>query len=191
MKWIQKILKARRQKKISADLIDALDLISNGLKACLSLPQAIQLVALEFESPLGEEFERVVHQLKMGQSLEEALLQMEDRIGLEEITFVVQSILVLKQVGGNLVKHFDALGSLLRERQNIAGKIQVLTAQGVFQSILIGLMPLSLGLGLALIAPDFVSPLWGTSFGNCLLCLAVFLEGFGFLCLRKILIIRV
>jgi len=185
--WRQK----RRCKKIVADLSEALALMANGLRAGLSLVQSIQMASLELEGALGEELATVIHQVKLGKSLEEALVAMDQRVGAEEVSFVVQSILTLKSVGGNLVKHFDSLGAILRERQKIYGKIKVLTAEGMMQTVIIGLMPPMLCAGLAVLSPDFIAPLFGTVLGRLMLAGVILLEGMGLLWLRKILVIRV
>lgn len=172
-------------RKIQESLIDCVELIANAMRSGLSLSQAFALAGRELSPPLNAEFMRVQERMSLGFSLDEALLESEARIKIPDFSWLVYSMLILKQGGGNFVAHFEKLSQILRERERVSQKISLLTAQGMAQGVLLSLMPLGLGLLLLLTAPQFLSPLWETKPGWFFLFLIFTLDAGGFFWMRK------
>lgn len=184
-------LKRKRIKKFNSQLTDAVNTMSNCLKAGLSLVQAVETVEREMEPPISEEFGIVSREHKMGLALEEAIKHLADRIKGDDIQLLVTSITIAHQLGGNLVGIFEQITSTIRARQKIQGRIQTLTAQGKMQGAVVSTLPIGLGLALYLLAPDMLSLLFTTPIGKILVAIFVFLEVSGWLLIRKIVTINV
>lgn len=184
------ILKNFRRKKeiqkIEEELSGSFTTIANAMKSGLSLPQALQIVGQEKNSPLAEELRFVLDRVRLGLSLEEALLESEKKLKIGDYSLMVHSIVLLRQIGGNFVAHFEKLAGILREREKVSGKIRLYTTQGLTQGILLGVMPLGLGFGISLIAPDFLAPLWQTPLGWILTLLIFSLDVGGYLWMRRL-----
>lgn len=172
-------------KKIEKDLPDCFAWMANAMKAGLSLPQALHLTASEISSPLKEELQAILARVEMGETLEESLLKGERRLSLPDFSLMVQSIILLRQVGGNLVEHFENLAEILRERQKVSEKIQTLISQGRLQGHILSLLPLLLGLVLYFLSPDYLAPLWETRLGWGVLALVFILDFGGWLWIQK------
>jgi tight adherence protein B len=134
--------KARLEKLLS-QLPDAFDLMARVIRAGQTMPQALQAVSDEFDPPVGTEFALCFEQQNLGLPPELALRELGRRTGLLEIKIFVLAILVQQQTGGNLAELLDKLGSLIRDRFRIRGKIRTLTAEGRMQAaVLLALPPL-------------------------------------------------
>ncbi len=137
-------LRYRRLETIDNQLVDTLMLMSNALKAGLSLQQALELVVREMKPPIADEFGRLVKEIHLGVLTDDALRHMRDRVPLEDIRLAVESILTLRETGGNLSETFEVIARTIVERKKVQGKIKALTAQGMAQGIVICAMPLGL-----------------------------------------------
>src|SRR6185437_4627217 len=123
----------RRVQKFVLQMVDALSLMSNGLKSGLSVVQSLGLVAQEMPNPIQQEFNLVLSENKVGVSLEEAFLNLSKRIKSDDVEMFVTSINILKETGGNLAETFDTIVMTIRDRIKVENKIDALTAQGFYQ----------------------------------------------------------
>lgn len=184
-------IRQRRLVRCDRQLPDALSLLAGALKAGLALPQALEMASLELAEPLGPEFSRVVAQLKLGRSVEEALSLMRERLPTDDMGLVVQSVEVLRRTGGNLVETFGTLAQTVEARLRVEERIRVLTAQGMIQGAMLLAMPWALVAALLLVAPDYLSPLFTTKLGAAFVAAGIVMEVVGAWWLRRIAIIRV
>src|SRR3989344_3988117 len=74
----------RRKKKYQTQMVDALNLLANGLRAGLTMPQAIGMVVDEMPAPVSQEFNLVLQQAKIGVPLDEALDNLKKRVYTED-----------------------------------------------------------------------------------------------------------
>ncbi len=172
-------------------LADTITLISNSLRAGSSFLQSIELVSRESAAPMGEEMARVVREVNLGLSMEEALQNLVRRIRSEDVDLMVTAIGIQQQVGGNLAEILDTIAFTIRERIRIKGEIKTLTAQGRISGYMVAGLPIALGGVLNLINPAFMDPLFSTTIGRILIGLGVVLMTIGFFIIRKITDIRV
>jgi tight adherence protein B len=188
---ILKILKARRLERFNFQLVNALSSMSNSLKAGFSIQQAIESVVKEGENPISQEFGMFQQQIRVGMSFEEAMADMDRRIGSEDLTLMIQSVEIARQTGGNLTEVFDRIAETIRERRRIEGKIKSLTAQGKIQGNVVGAMPLVLGLAIYMLDPQMMMAFVTSYVGMGILGLVVVMEVCGVLMIRKIVNIDV
>lgn len=186
-----KMAKQRRWEKFNAQLVDGLATISNSLKAGLSLVQAIEIIGREGSPPIKEEFGLVLRELTLGVELERALNNLADRIKSTDLDLVVTSINVVRGTGGNLSEMFDQIADTIRERNTLQGKIRSLTAQGRLQGIVIGLLPVGLGVILYSLEPRMITRLFTEPLGWGILALIAIFEGIGAFFIKKIVSIDV
>jgi tight adherence protein C len=96
--WLQNKVRAR-QDTIRKGLPDALDMLSVCATAGLGFDQAIQRVSEHWNTPVGAEFGRVIHEMEMGLSRREALRNMADRLDVAELSSFVAFVLQSEQLG--------------------------------------------------------------------------------------------
>ncbi|MEK6705927.1 MAG: type II secretion system F family protein [Bdellovibrionota bacterium] len=181
----------RRVKKFVLQMVDALSLMSNGLKAGLSPVQSLALVSEQMPNPIHEEFNYVLQQTKLGASLEEALLNLSKRVQADDVEMFVTSVIILKETGGNLAETFDTIVTTIRERIKLENKISAMTTQGMAQGVIVMMIPPVLGMVFYQSDPEFMKPLFSTTLGWAIIMLIILLEIVGFFVMRKIVRIEV
>lgn len=184
-------LRKKRIDEFNKQLVDALTQMSAAFKAGLTLPQAAENVGQEMKPPLGQEFSLFVRELKMGVSMEEALVNMSKRVGSEDLDLVVTSTNISRQLGGNMAEMFDIISATIRERFRLEGRIKALTSQGKLQGWVVAMMPIALGFALNWMRPDLMKPMLHSVFGIVLIALVAVMELLGLLIIRKIVNIDV
>jgi tight adherence protein B len=184
-------IKARKRvKAFENQLPDLLVTMAAGLKAGHSFRQALQSVVDEDQPPASKELKRVLTETRLGRPMDEALVDMAQRIGSKNFEFVITAVAIQRQVGGSLASLFDMVADTVRNRQQFAKKIKGLTAMGRASAyVLVGLPFFVAGL-LTLLNPDYMRPLWHTSTGHKLIIGMLVMMTFGSLVLRKIVNFR-
>jgi tight adherence protein B len=188
--WLTRRRKSRIDK-LNAQLPEALMIISNALKAGFGLLQALDNAATNLEHPISTELGRTIHEMNIGSSAEEAMLALSERCGSYDLDIVVTAILVQRTVGGNLGEILDTVAETMRERIRIRGEIQTLTAQQKLTGLVIGALPIGVGVLFQLMQPGYISPLFVTVLGKVMLGVAVVLEVVGIMIIQRILNIEV
>ncbi|MES2528566.1 MAG: type II secretion system F family protein [Bdellovibrionota bacterium] len=155
----------RRKDQYSVQMVDALNLLANGLRAGLTVPQAIGMVVDELPPPVSQEFNLILQQAKIGVPLDEALENLKKRVYTEDNEMFVTSVNILRETGGNLAEVFDTIVGVIRERVRLHLKIKTYVKAGMFQAYTIGSMPFAmiaiLGMGDPQIFPMFFGTIPG------------------------------
>jgi tight adherence protein C len=124
--WLRSAAGTRRNA-IQRSLPDALDLMVISVEAGLSLDGAIQQVGakLKGKTPLGDEFERVVTEIHLGNTRQDALYAMARRCGLDDVHQLVQALSQSEQMGVPIAKmlrtHSEGLRAIRRQRAQERG----------------------------------------------------------------------
>jgi tight adherence protein B len=181
----------RRRRAIEGQLGEALTHIANAMRAGFALLQAIDSAARRLRPPLAEEFARLVTDVNLGRTLEDALADLSERVGSYDLEMVVTAILIQRRTGGNLSEILDNVAETMRERNRVRGEIRTLTAQQRFAGTVLSIWPIFLGIIFFLVNPDLMSNLWTTPVGIVLLVSAAFLQLLGFLTIRRIIAIDI
>ncbi|MHB1484101.1 MAG: type II secretion system F family protein [Saccharofermentanales bacterium] len=187
------ILKRALKKRMvlfDKQLGDALTIMGNCLRAGFSFNQAIESIAHEMPDPIAKEFTKTLREIKLGLSMEKALVNMVDRLKNNDLELIVSAVLMQRQVGGNLSEILDSISDTIKERLKLKGEIKVLTATGRTSGIVVGLLPVFLMVVLMVLNPDYVSMFFNSTIGRGLVALGVVLEITGFLIVRKIVDIK-
>lgn len=181
--------KKRRLKMFDNQLGDMLNLMVNGLRAGFSTTQAMEAVSREMPPPICDEFRRVVQEMQLGISMEEALDHVLRRIHSDDLDLTVTAINVQREVGGNLAEILDVISYTIRERVRIKGEIQSLTAQGRATAWVISALPIALMALLWLVNRPYFMQFFNPETRSCgipLLIIAGIMVGSGFYATQKI-----
>ncbi len=153
--WLARRI-AARLGAFNSQLPGTLDLMSNSLRAGYSLLQAMETVSREAPDPTASEFRRVVREVGLGLSPEEALDHLVRRMQSDDLELMVTAINIQHEVGGNLAQILDSIAHTIRERVRIKAEIATLTAQQVISGYIISALPVLLGLVLYLINREYI-----------------------------------
>ncbi len=181
-----------RLRAFNDQLGDSLNLMVNGLRSGYSVLQAMEAVSRELPAPISVEFSRIVQEVQLGITLEQALQNMLRRIKSDDLDLVVTAINVQREVGGNLAEILDVISFTIRERVRIKGEIRTLTAQGRYSGYVISLLPIGLALVLFCVNKPYVSRLFTSgACGWAMVVCGLLMIGTGFIAIQKIVAIEV
>ncbi|HZG84283.1 type II secretion system F family protein [Paenibacillus sp.] len=181
----------KRIRKFNSKLPDFIVILIGSLKAGYSFMQALKSAEEEMDSPFKDEIRQVLKEMQYGSSLEEALADLLERMPNKDLELIIDAVVIQKQVGGNLVAILEIILQTVRDRMSAQQQIVTLTAQGRLSGIIIGLLPIGVGSLLHLIDPSYITTLFHSTLGLCLLAGGIVLELTGFLFIRKITRIEV
>ncbi len=181
----------RRCRRFVDQMVDGMTIMANGIKAGLTVQVAMERVVQNLKNPIRQEFNYVLSKIRIGRTIEEALIELGERIPKPDVQMFVTSVNILREQGGNLAETFDTISYTIRERQKIERKIEALTAQGITQGIIITLVPFVLMIVMFLIQPEFVKPLFTTVLGVIFLIVMLVLQIIGGIMIRRIVKIEV
>ena len=182
---------SKRLNNFQRQLADCLSLVANSLRAGFSFLQTMEIISREMEPPMSSEFERVMRDTSLGKSLDEALHDMDERVGSADFSLVITAVLIQQQVGGNLATILDTIRNTISERIRIRREVNTLTAQGKMSGIVLACIPVALALFFYVSSPEYLEPLLTTDIGKMAIIGALFLVIVGFAIIRKIVDIKV
>jgi len=168
-----------RRARFNAQLPDGLMVLSSCLKGGLTLIQSFEVLTEELTPPISQEFSLLVREIKVGVSLEEALVRIDKRMPSEEMSLITSAILVARETGGDLTKVFSQLITTIRDRRKLREMVQTLTLQARLQAILISLLGPTFALVVIRINPKHFEVMWQHEIGRIFLYVAVALQVIG------------
>jgi tight adherence protein C len=128
MLWLRRRAR-RRIFRLQSALPDSLDLMVVCLEAGLGLTATIARVGEErsaMKDPLGEEFQRVARELREGRAREDALRDLGERNGVEDLKALIGLVIQSDRLGASMAKtlraHADVLRTKRRQRAEEAAR---------------------------------------------------------------------
>jgi tight adherence protein B len=177
----------KRKLLFSQQLVDALGMMANSLRAGLTLPQALELVQREMKPPITQELGRVLQDYRLGKDFDEAMLAMAKRVGSRDLDILVNSIMITRRSGGNIGEVFGNIAATIRERFRVEQKLRAMASTGTAQALLMSAMPFMLMAALYFIQRDYVILLFSTTLGLITDGVIVFLVVVAFVWIRRIM----
>ncbi len=184
-------LKKSRGRKINAQLMDSLILLSNSLRSGMDIVQGFELVSRDMLPPIADEFGLVVKNYQLGTPFEKALDGMTERVESRMLSYIVKAIIIQRQVGGNLTVIFSRLVENIREESKLEEKLQAMTAQQKIQSIVVSIMPFVMMLVMFIFNPSQMISFYTSSIGICVFLFCIIWIGIGMKILKKMGEVRV
>ncbi|MGV3759924.1 MAG: type II secretion system F family protein [Actinomycetota bacterium] len=175
----------RRKKQFNSLLPDTLQLLASTLRAGFSLMQGVEAVSTEVSEPIGRELRRVVTEARLGRPLEEALEGVATRMDSDDFGWAVMAIRIQREVGGNLAELLVTVADTMIERERLRRDVNALTAEGRVSAIVLGLLPVGIGIFIMGANPGYLDPLFDETVGRFMLIGAAVLMGVGFFWMKK------
>lgn len=188
--WIER-MRRRRVLALEAQIDGFLVALSNALKTTPSVADAFISVGAIIADPMREEIATAVKEMRFGATLEQALSLMASRVGSTQLDSALSTVLIGRQVGGNLPKILNTTAASLREMVRLEGVVRTKTAEGKMQVWVLAIFPLLLVLAINAINPGTFDPLTQSAIGYVLVVLAVFFWAAGLFVARKILAVDI
>ena len=164
-----------------------------GLKP-IPVPQGVTIdigedSLVSVKGPKGELSRKI--NPEMGIKIEDALLAMADRVDSLDVRFFVTAVLIRRQTGGDLAEVLDKIGSLIRERIQLFGLVQGLTAEGRLSGWVLFALPIVVFFACLMVNPDYARDMLVDPRGKMLLFTAGGMQLMGMAMIRWIVNIKV
>ncbi len=183
--------KRRKTAQFENQMPEAMELLARSLRAGHTLPATMELVAQEIQPPLGKEMRITYEEQRLGLSVPQALRRMGERVASQDLRFFVTAVLVQNESGGNLAEILENIGSLIRERMQLKGKVQTLTAEGRFSALVLMGLPVVTFLGLYFMNRNYIMILFSDPLGKSMLSAAICSMGIGAWVMKKMVSIKI
>jgi tight adherence protein B len=181
----------RRMTKLTTQLPDVFEMMSQALRAGHSLAGAIQLIYEQMPPPIATEFAQVYHEQNLGVKIEEALRAMAERVDSLDVRFFVTAVMIQRQTGGDLAEVLENISGVIRERIELAGLVRGLTAEGRLSGWVLFSLPAVVFVASLYLNPDYATVLLEDPRGQIMLMVAAGMQLMGIAMIRWIVNIKV
>jgi tight adherence protein B len=181
-------LRRERTRRLEAFVAQAPELarvLANATNAGLSIHTAIGVAAEELDEPSRGELRRVANRIAFGAGLEEALLELDERLPSREIAVLTSTLVVSARSGGSLVDALRGIADTLETRKETRREIRTTLAQSLATGYLVIVLGFGLLLLLNLMAPGTVQTMTTSPVGQAALVGSGTLFAGGFLLIRR------
>jgi tight adherence protein B len=186
-RWVLGFLAKGRMKKFVEEFPNAMDILVRGIKSGLPVNDGLKLIAKECTLPLGPEFQRMVENVSVGMSMEQALDKMVERVPSPELRFFAIVIAIQAKTGGNLAEALSNLSSVLRARKLMREKIKALSSEAIASASIIGALPPLVGTGITIVRPAYIAVMFERSQGQMMLLGGLVWMFLGVMSMRKMI----
>jgi len=185
------IIRRRRFQKFEEQFPEAIDLLGRAVRAGHAFTTGFELIGKELPDPVGEEFRIAFQQQNLGLPLRDALGNMTVRAPLPDVRIFVSALQIQRESGGNLGEVLDILSAVIRERFKLQRQIRVYTAEGRLSSYMLTAMPFAALIGMYVLNPGYLRPLFVDPRGQSALMFAAILQIIGYVVISRIIKIKV
>jgi tight adherence protein B len=185
--WLAlRVVGRRRSRAFEQQLPEILDTLAASLRAGHGFDHGLQTVADDIAEPAAREFRRVVAEVQLGRSLDDALAELGRRIKSADLQFVLDAIAIQRQVGGSLAELFELVAQTVRSREQFRRNLRAITGMVRTSANVLTALPVAAAVLLSLLNPAYMSPLWHTSTGHLLALIALTMILCGSFVLRRV-----
>jgi len=168
-----KFAEFKRRHRFQSQLVDSLMVMSASLKAGMSIPQSLEVLAEEAAAPMAEEIGLALKEIRMGLSMDESLRRLHRRVPLDELNLIITAILVGRETGGDITNVFTKLIETIRERQKLKERIKTLTVIPRLQGWIMACIPFVFGVFVTGINKEYFHTFFGDPVGQLIAAVAV------------------
>ncbi len=177
----------QRQAQFRKQLPEALEMIASALRSGYSFARAVQLVAEQMNSPLKDEAQRMVDELAVGMTLDEALDNLAERQPSYEVKLFVAAVQIQTRVGGNLAEILLKTAQMMREREQLRREIAALTAEGRMSAGILAALPVVLAVAVNHMNPGYMNIMFTDPMGRYMLVAAAGLMLMGLFTIKQLI----
>jgi tight adherence protein B len=185
------IKRQQRFNKFEEQFPEAMDLLGRAVRAGHAFTTGFELIGKELSDPVAEEFRIAFQQQNLGLPLKDALQNMAARVPLPDVRIFVSSLQIQRESGGNLGEILDTMSYVVRERFKLRRQIRIFTAEGRLSSYMLTAIPFVALIGMSILQPDYIRPLFTDPRGQMALTVAAVLQVIGYVVISKIIKIKV
>ncbi len=148
----------RRTNQFINKFPDGIELLVRGLRSGLPVTETLGIVSSEVPGPVGYEFKSVIDRIKVGKTMEDALQDTADKLGIAEFNFFTITLAIQRETGGNLAETLSNLADVLRKRAQMKLKIRAMSSESKASAYIVGSLPFLVFGAIFYINPNYMYP---------------------------------
>lgn len=172
----------RRQRELSAQFLDGMQAVSVALSAGYSVETAFEEALKELrtmydeEAMIVREFRYIVIQMGMNRNLEELLLGLAARSGVEDIRNFADIFSAAKRTGGNLIAIIRNTILCITQKEETRKEIDTCLAAKKLEQGIMSLIPGLILIYVELVSPGFLDVMYHNAAGILIMsiCLGIY-----------------
>ncbi|ANK12995.1 type II secretion system F family protein [Erythrobacter neustonensis] len=153
--WVGRLI-SKRTNAFITKFPDGIELLVRGLRSGLPVTETLQIVSTEVPGPVGYEFKSVIDRIKVGKTMEDALQDTADKLGIAEFNFFTITLAIQRETGGNLAETLSNLADVLRKRAQMKLKIRAMSSESKASAYIVGSLPFLVFFAILYINPDYM-----------------------------------
>ena len=185
--WFVRRKAQQRRDQIEDQLADSMVSLSSAIRAGLSLPQAVEMLADNSPRPIKSEFGYIITDYEMGKPLDRALEEAKERLRSENFALFAAALLASRDSGGRLNETVDRISHSVRELQRLERKVQSDTAMARKSANYMALTPFFILIAYYFVDRQAVATIFVTTIGQLLLATSIILNIIAYFWARHIL----
>ena len=151
----------------------------------------LEMVGNEIADPVGTEFRALHKEQSLGLPIREAMMNLVERMPLDDMRFLATAILLQKESGGNLAQILDKTSAVVRERARLRGQLKIYTAQGRITGWILCAAPFLMFALISVVNHNYEKTLFSNALGMKMIYGGLGLMVLGILAIRKIIDVKV
>lgn len=175
----------RRKEEFIGQLPELARVLSNAFSAGLALRTAVDIAAEELDDPARTEMRKTADGLKLGQSTEEALEELGERLPSRELAVLVHTLVISARAGGSMVTALRNISTTLDHRKEVRREVKTVLAQATYTGYLV----VGLGVLMLFILNNFIEgglqALTTNPLGIVILVVSTAMFAFGLVLIRR------
>lgn len=186
-RWVLGFIAKRRTKKFTSEFSDAIDIIVRGIKSGLPVHDCLKIIARESPEPIAGEFKRLVENIGLGLTIDQALDKMYERMPTSELRFFAIVLNIQQKTGGNLAEALGNLSTVLRSRKLMREKIKAMSAEATASAAIIGVLPPGVVALISISSPTYMAVMYSDPRGHMMLGGGVLWMALGIFVMKKMI----
>ncbi|MEU1369714.1 type II secretion system F family protein [Streptomyces sp. NPDC005803] len=178
--------RTKRTDRFINQLPELSRILANATQAGLALRTALSMAADELEDPAGEELARVARRLSVGESLDEALSELTERLPSRELVVLVTTLVLSNRAGGTVVSSLRNLTETLEERKETRREVKTQLSQVTVTAYAVPGFGFGAMLLMNAVMPGALDRMTGALIGQVAVIVSLILYAIGFIVIRRL-----
>ncbi|MFI6898218.1 type II secretion system F family protein [Streptomyces sp. NPDC050256] len=178
--------RTKRTERFINQLPELSRILANATQAGLALRTALSMAADELEDPAGEELARVARRLSVGESLEDAMSELTERLPSRELVVLVTTLVLSNRAGGTVVSSLRNLTETLEERKETRREVKTQLSQVTVTAYAVPGFGIGAMLLMNAVMPGALDRMTGAFIGQVAVIVSLVLYAIGFIVIRRL-----
>jgi tight adherence protein B len=183
--------RSKRVAKLELQVDGFILALANSMKTVPAPGAALEAIIPILQNPTRQEIERVVKEMRVGNTLDQSLVNMSARIGSKTLDSALSSVLIGLQVGGNLPQVLETTASTIREMNRLDGVVKTKTSEGKAQLWVLAVFPFAICGAFNWVQPGYFDILQKSFTGYAIITVSMLLWVGSLLLARKVLTVDI